>query len=617
MPRPALAPQALALDLSRHGSDRCFALLYRPAGPSRGIVVFAHPFAEELNKSRRMAALQARALAAQGLWVLCPDLHGCGDSPADLADATWDGWVTQLAACAAWLRDVAGGDAAGPLWWWGLRHGALLAAAAAPRAESAAGFLLWQPPAQGKALLQQFLRLRVAAQMVHGDHRGVLAELKAGLQAGQAQQIAGYSLPAAVANGLDAAALLPPDVAGDRGAEVLWFELSSATAAPGAADGSAAGSAESAGQPGPPQPLPASRPAIARWQQAGHVVQATVLPGPAFWSTTEIETAESLIDASTAALVQRLGPPAASAPVARLPAISVELPEQPLVFDCRGESLVGVLHRPAAGAVSRSVGVVIVVGGPQYRVGSHRQFVHLARTLAAARYPVLRFDVRGMGDSSGTPAGFEDQDQDIAAAVDALHAAIPGLQRTVLWGLCDGASAALMYLQRSADVRIGGLAMANPWVRSAATQARTIVRHYYWDRLRQRSFWLKLLRGGVAGKALADLRGNLRAASQDGGGSKASATVMPYQARMALAWMQAEQPLLLLISGQDYTAREFLDACGAQPEWRGALDRPRLSRHDLADADHTFSGPGDKDAAAQATLAWLQRSCMPSTQLAS
>ena len=39
--------------------------------------------------------------------------------------------------------------------------------------------------------------------------------------------------------------------------------------------------------------------------------------------------------------------------------------------------------------------MVIVVGGPQYRAGSHRQFTLLARHIAAAGYPVLRFDARG------------------------------------------------------------------------------------------------------------------------------------------------------------------------------------------------------------------------------
>ena len=71
--------------------------------------------------------------------------------------------------------------------------------------------------------------------------------------------------------------------------------------------------------------------------------------------------------------------------------------EQAFTFDCDGESLLGLLHRPAADAPAdaEQTGVVIIVGGPQYRAGSHRQFVHLARALAGAGHPVLRFDVRG------------------------------------------------------------------------------------------------------------------------------------------------------------------------------------------------------------------------------
>jgi len=52
-------------------------------------------------------------------------------------------------------------------------------------------------------------------------------------------------------------------------------------------------------------------------------------------------------------------------------------------------------------------GVLIVVGGPQYRVGSHRQFLLLSRRLAAEGHPVMRFDYRGMGDASGAMRGFE------------------------------------------------------------------------------------------------------------------------------------------------------------------------------------------------------------------
>ena len=79
-----------------------------------------------------------------------------------------------------------------------------------------------------------------------------------------------------------------------------------------------------------------------------------------------------------------------------------------------------------------------MVGGPQYRVGSHRQFVLLARDLAADGFPVFRFDYRGMGDSEGEFRGFEHVEDDIAAAVEAFRSASPGLREIVLWGLCDG-----------------------------------------------------------------------------------------------------------------------------------------------------------------------------------
>ena len=76
--------------------------------------------------------------------------------------------------------------------------------------------------------------------------------------------------------------------------------------------------------------------------------------------------------------------------------MSVE--EVPFIFDCQGESLIGILHQPVNAA---SIGILIVVGGPQYRVGSHRQFLLLARSLSANDIPVLRFDYRAMGDSGG------------------------------------------------------------------------------------------------------------------------------------------------------------------------------------------------------------------------
>ncbi|MDP1606054.1 MAG: hypothetical protein Q8L93_05360 [Rhodocyclaceae bacterium] len=111
--------------------------------------------------------------------------------------------------------------------------------------------------------------------------------------------------------------------------------------------------------------------------------------------------------------------------------------EEAVRFTCENENLCGILARPRQAA---DMGVVIVVGGPQTRVGSHRQFVLLSRVLAAAGFPVLRFDHRSMGDSTGTPRNFEAIAPDIRAAIDALQSACPGVTRIALWDLCDAAA---------------------------------------------------------------------------------------------------------------------------------------------------------------------------------
>lgn len=281
--------------------------------------------------------------------------------------------------------------------------------------------------------------------------------------------------------------------------------------------------------------------------------------------------------------------------------------ESALVFGCQGEQLVGVLTRPATAPAQPLPGVLVVVGGPQYRVGAHRQFVELARALATAGHAVLRFDVRGMGDSSGDLHDFLQIDEDIAAAIDTLCREAPVTQ-VVLWGLCDGASAALLYCDGRRDARVAALALANPWVRSAESLAATHVKHYYLRRLLDGAFWRKLAAGGVGRHAAQELLGNVGTALRGRLARRASgagAGPLRYQDRMARAWQRFSGKMLLIVSGDDYTAKEFLGEVAAAPAWRGALDLPQVRRHDLPLADHTFSTPGQGAAAAQATLQWL------------
>src|SRR5690606_19047994 len=147
---------------------------------------------------------------------------------------------------------------------------------------------------------------------------------------------------------------------------------------------------------------------------------------------------------------------------------SVSYDERALVFECSGDSLVGIAALPRL--PSTMTRVLVVVGGPQYRAGSHRQFVLLSRRLAGRGIPCMRFDYRGIGDSTGEPRGFEAVDDDVRAAIDEFCAQMPDIEQIVLWGLCDGASAACLYARK--DPRVAGLVLLNPWVRTEAGEAR-------------------------------------------------------------------------------------------------------------------------------------------------
>ena len=294
-------------------------------------------------------------------------------------------------------------------------------------------------------------------------------------------------------------------------------------------------------------------------------------------------------------------PPEAAASGFGRPGVAAK--ESVLNFACEGERLVGILAEPSD-APPAEVGVLIVVGGPQYRAGSHRQFTLLARHLAANGFVALRFDYRSMGDSAGETRDFQSVDADIAAAIDALLKARPSLKRVALWGLCDAASAALLYLDSTRDPRIAGVALLNPWARSAATLAQTHVKHYYWRRLREKAFWLKLLRGGVGLTALRTLGGNLRLARGHG---NAAADSRCFQDRMAAGLLGFNGATLLILSGDDYTAREFLLHAEASTAWAAPLSNPRLQREALPEADHTFSDLGQAARVEMLSLNWLRK----------
>ena len=275
--------------------------------------------------------------------------------------------------------------------------------------------------------------------------------------------------------------------------------------------------------------------------------------------------------------------------------------EEVTLFECTGDTLVGILARPETPA---RTGVVVIVGGPQYRAGSHRQFVLLSRSLAAAGYAVLRFDYRGMGDSAGESRDFLTVNDDIAAAINALQRSIASVKHIALWGLCDGASAALLYCGQTRDPRVSGLCLLNPWVRSEASLARTHIKHYYTQRLLQKAFWLKLLNGKMSLGALNDLSQNIRLSASGSGWLNSSEP--PFQNRMAIGWNSFNGQILLILSAEDLVAKEFREVAQTDPAWRGALTRVDLQCRDLSGVDHTFSCAASRKLAEDSSIDWLE-----------
>lgn len=264
--------QAFFMDGAR---GQRFCLLHTPPDgqAALGHVVYVHPFAEELNASRRMAALQARALAKTGFAVLQMDLMGCGDSSGHFEEATWDIWLDDVTRARDWM----GQHWPGVTWLWGLRAGCLLAAQACRRDAGPSNLLLWQPVMSGKQHLNQFLRMQMAGDIARGEPNRGTSRLMHLLEQGESVEVAGYSISAALAQGMAQADLNGLPV----GTQVVSLEL---------------------GNPDTGHVSPALAAQLQRWQDAGCSVVAHGVSGTAFWQMQECPDSPTWVAASLRAM---------------------------------------------------------------------------------------------------------------------------------------------------------------------------------------------------------------------------------------------------------------------------------------------------------------------------
>lgn len=248
-----------------------------------------------------------------------------------------------------------------------------------------------------------------------------------------------------------------------------------------------------------------------------------------------------------------------------------------IAFPCAGETLAGTLDEGAG-----TTGLLIVSGGNEIRVGAHRGMALLAQRVAAETgAPVLRYDRRGIGDSTGENGEFLTTKEDIAAAVAAFRAEVPHLTRIVAFGNCDAATALALFRSEGVD----SLLLSNPWVieKTDDLPPAAAIRARYAERLKDPKEWLRLARGGVNIFKL--FKGLIKASK------KPLQPPASLAARMAKALGAHPYGVTLLIAKGDNTAIAFMDA------WQDRmfdLARAEALIEARDTASHSFASAEDK-----------------------
>ncbi len=245
-------------------------------------------------------------------------------------------------------------------------------------------------------------------------------------------------------------------------------------------------------------------------------------------------------------------------------------------FACEGETLAASLD-DAGG----TTGLLLVIGGSQTRIGSHRMYERLAKALSEKSFPCFRYDRRGVGDSSGDDPGYRVSGPDLASAAAALRAESPEIARVIGFGLCDGASALALF---GGEAGLDGLILVNPWLVETAEQDSpppAAIRRHYWNRLTSREGWKKILTGAV----------NWRKLSSGVRKAAAPSAQAPLALEVADALRGASLPAYLILAEGDATA------IAAEAELKAAAFEGLINgRETLATDSHTFARPGDEAA---------------------
>lgn len=560
---------------SQGNSVACW--LHRPAdGDVRSAgVLICPPVGFEYSHAHRSLLHLADRLAQRGFAALRLDYPGTGNSSGDETDAELvDAWTGAIGDGMSFLESIV---PAPPL-VIGLRAGALLGGEVI-RARSSSGWVAWAPYVQGR----HFVREARMLHLVSEDEPGSSDFVDAG----------GFRFSDETLSSLGAIRL-------DRGEAGLGHPLLII---------------DRNDQP------PADRLA-AYAEETGATVERVVqddfddmMEEPQYTKVPDatigriVEWCAERVTATYAVAPGALGPfDRTAAPLTAEDGSPVGT-DHLLLMEGDDAPLFGILLEPEG--VDREAAVVVLLpnAGAVHTAGPNRLYVELARALAEADVPSLRFDLRNLGDSRvGTPENENHPYPD--SAVDDVRAVIEHLQDAgyagvVAAGLCSGAHTALHSAVELVDHPVvahisinpltfgykPGTTLDTPLTYQGAADA-SYYRQAFWDPAR----WKRLLSGDSDLKYIVSFV------------SKRAAR------RLATLGRRAGQRVGLLDGGPFERRLRTLESLGRRvcfvfadtdpgPEMlskEGGPTARRLARHGfvqsafVTDADHTFSRKGPR-----------------------
>lgn len=253
---------------------------------------------------------------------------------------------------------------------------------------------------------------------------------------------------------------------------------------------------------------------------------------------------------------------------------------------------IAILHKSVDS--NAELGVVIVVGGLQYRVGSQRYFVELADKLATRGLPTIRYDHVGCGDAYGDAKHFSANTEELGEAITLILESCNNLSGVILWGLCDGATAAAEYAHL--DPRVKGVVLVNGWIHSPWQESKNLWLEYYSKRIFDPNTWLAYIRNpsriGETIRAFWSRIASLR--NKD--------PLSDHGKNVVENLTKFTGNLMSIVSGSDVTGLTFIDYIKDNAPNVYA----RLDRVEIAGADHTFTQNSWRQACSDYTLKWIQ-----------